>query len=156
MSDQNISWEELLPSIERTEESYFQEWAALEDKFGELGPPGFTEQTMPVRFPTIIGHDGYVDVRFTLFRNQDNQLICVHGCYIDNGVQKPFVWDVHPDHQRQGIGTMMANYVLARYTDEYQKEFTYEESLRDVTYTTPSANFANKYVRNVFSQQENQ
>jgi GNAT superfamily N-acetyltransferase len=152
MSNQNSSWENVTPSYEQTEENFFQEWAFFEQKFGEFGEPGFSEQTLPARFPGIFGHNDSVDVRFTLYRGEGGELLGVHGCYIDNGIQKPFIINVHPDHQRQGIGTLMADYIIARYKDENNSEFTYEESWRNVIYTQPSANFANKYATNVYSQ----
>jgi hypothetical protein len=155
MSDEIISWNNVSPSIEQTQESFFGEWFGLEQKFGEFGSPGFSEQTLPARFPGIFGHNNTVNVRFTLFRGDDGQLLCVHGCYIDeydNNLQKPFIWNVHPDHQRQGIGTMMANFIRARYIRENGTEFTFEQSLRDVTYTLPSANFTNKFVGNAYRQ----
>ncbi len=152
MSNLNTSWENATPSYEQTEENFFQEWAFFEQKFGEFGEPGFAEQTHPARFPGIFGHNNSVDVRFTTYRGEDGQLLCVHGCYIDNGIQKPFIMNVHPDHQRQGIGTAVTDFIIARYKDENQSEFTYEESWRNVVYTQPSANFVNKYANNVYSQ----
>ena len=158
MSDEIMSWNDVSPSIEQTQENFFGEWASFERKFGEFGSPGFTEQMFPARFPGIFGHNNTVNVRFTLFRGDDGQLLCVHGCYIDeydNNLQKPFIWSVHPDHQRQGLGTMMADFVAARYKRENGTEFTFEQSLRNVTYTLPSANFANKYVKNAYNRINN-
>lgn len=148
MATENTEWENVSPVIERTQEDFFGEWAALEQKFGELGAPGYSEQVIPVRFFDIFGHNDFVNIRFTLLRGDDGGLLCVHGCYIKEGVQKPFLFNVHPDHQRQGIGTMVADYIIARFESENNKQFTYKESWgSDVIYTPPSANFVNKYVQ---------
>jgi len=158
MSNENLSWENVTSNYETTEEQFFNEWAFFEQKFGEFGTPGFSERTLPARFPSIFGHNDSVNVRFTLYRAEDGQLLFVHGCYIDendNNLQKPFVWNAHPDHQRQGLGTMMANHIKARYEQENNQDFTYEQSLRNTAYNTAGANFANKYVNNVYEQKNN-
>lgn len=152
MSNASAPWQEVSSSIERTEENFFQEWFSLEQKFGEFGTPGFSEQTLPARFPGIFGHNNTVNVRFTLYRGEDGLLLCVHGCYIEDGIQKPFIFNVHPDHQRQGIGTMVANYIITRFEEEKNSEFNYEDSWRNVTYTEPSANFVNKYAKWAYDQ----
>lgn len=153
MSDNSNVWENVSPTIEQTQENFFSEWVGIEKKFGEFGEPGFSEQTITVRnFAGIFGHNDPVDVRFTLYRGDDGLLLCIHGCYIENGTQKPFVFNVHPDHQRQGIGTIMANFIIARFEEENSKPFTYNDSWHGVTYTLPSANFANKYATNALSK----
>lgn len=153
MTSENNTWENVSPSIEQTQENFFSEWAGIERKFGEFGAPGYSEQTITVRnFAAIFGHSDPVDVRFTLYRGEDGLLLCIHGCYLENGIQKPFIYNVHPDYQRQGIGTMVANYIIARYEQEFGKPFSYTDSWQNVTYTLPSANFANKYATNALSQ----
>lgn len=148
MSDNSSTWQDVSAGYEQTQEGFFQEWAFFEQKFGEFGNPGFSEQILPGRFPGIIGHNNEVNIRFTLYRGEDGQLLCVHGCYIEDGIQKPFIFHVHPDCQRQGIGTTVANYIISRFEQENNSEFTYEQSWRNVVYTQPSANFANKYAKN--------
>jgi hypothetical protein len=158
MSDNSSTWQDVSAGYEQTQEGFFQEWAFFEQKFGEFGEPGFTEQTHPARFPGIFGHNDSVDVRFTLYRGEDGQLLFVHGCYIDvndNNLQKPFVWNAHPDYQRQGIGTMVANYIKSRYEQENGTEFTYSESLSGTKYNAAGANFANKFVNNAYSEKNN-
>lgn len=155
MSDQNTFWVGVSSNFEQPEEAYFREWAFLEQKFGEFGTPGFTEETHPGRFPGIFNHNDDVNIRFTLYRDENGKLIFVHGCYLDkndNNTQKPFLWNSHPDYQRQGLGTMMANYVIERFKKENNKDFTYEKSLKDTIYNTASANFTNKFVNNIFNQ----
>ena len=148
MTTENSTWENVSPSIEQTQENFFSEWAGIEGKFGEVGPTGYSEQTITVRnFAAIFGHNDPVDVRFTSYRNEDGVLLCIHGCYLEDGIQKPFVYNVHPDHQRQGIGTMVAKHIIARYEQEFGKPFSYTDSWQNVTYTLPSANFVNKYIQ---------
>jgi GNAT superfamily N-acetyltransferase len=155
MSNENVSWTGVSSNFEQPDEEYFREWGFFEQKFNEFGDPGFSEQTLPVRFPGIIGHNDDTDVRFTLYRGEDGALLFVHGCYLDkndNNIQKPFIWHCHPDHQRQGLGTMMANYVVERFKKENNTDFNYEKSLTDTIYNTASANFANKFVNNIYNQ----
>ena len=158
MSDNSVSWNDVSPTIEQTEEQFFGEWLGLEQRFGEYGPPGFSEQIKPARFPAIFGHNGEVDVRFTLYRSEDGLLLGIHGCYLDefdNNIQKPFHFMVHPDHQRQGIGTMMADYLRERFQRENGIDMTFEQSFRGTTYTIPGAGIVNKYVRNAYEQMNN-
>ena len=153
VTTENSAWENVSPSIEQTQENFFSEWSGIERKFGEFGAPGYSEQTITVRnFAAIFGHSDPVDVRFTLYRGEDGLLLCIHGCYLENGIQKPFIYNVHPDQQRQGIGTTVAQYIIARYEQEFGKPFSYTDSWQSVTYTLPSANFANKYATNALSQ----
>lgn len=155
MAEETTSWQNVSPTIEQTQENFFSEWAGIENRFGEFGQPGFSEQVKTVHnFPQIFGHSNPVDVRFTLFRGEDGLLLCIHGCYIEDGIQKPFIFNVHPDHQRQGIGTMVADYIIARYQAENGRPFAYKESWGEVTYTLPSANFANKYATNALTTTE--
>lgn len=161
MSEENTNriWQEVSSGFEQAEEGYFQEWATFEYKFGEFGVSGFTEQTLPVKTKGIFGHDDQVDVRFTLYRNEDGKLLFVHGCYIDendNNIQKPFIWNVHPDYQRQGLATMMATYVIERYERENETEFTYDQSISGAKFNLASANFANKFISNVYNEKNNQ
>lgn len=88
VTTENNTWENVSPSIEQTQENFFSEWAGIERKFGEFGAPGYSEQTITVRnFAAIFGHSDPVDVRFTLYRGEDGLLLCIHGCYLENGIQ---------------------------------------------------------------------
>ena len=152
MSDNTTPWVDVSPTIEQTQEGFFSEWIGMERRFGEFGEPGFSDRTMTVsNFPGTFGHSNAVDVRFTFFRGEDGMLLCVYGSYIENGFEKAFFLNVHPDHQRQGIGTMMADHVAARYEAENGIPLVYKESWGQATYTLPSANFVNKYVTNAIS-----
>ena len=146
MINKNPSWEYLLPTLERTEESFFSTWSFFEGKFGEFGTPGFSKELHPARFPHIFGHNNEIDVDVFLYRGEDGKLLCVVARYFneEQNIYKPFIFDVHPDHQRQGIGTKVADYILE---NEEAEDFDYTKSWSDTNVTLPSANFANKYVQ---------
>lgn len=150
MNGENLSWENLVPNLEQTQESFFSTWAFFEGRFGEFGTPGFSKQTLPVRYPSIFGHNDEVNVKFTLYRGEEGQLLCVSGRYFNeaNNIEKPFYLGVHPDYQRQGIATMVADYVIAEIEEENQTKLDYKKSWQNIDLTLASANFANKYVRN--------
>jgi|688.fasta_scaffold153279_4 GNAT superfamily N-acetyltransferase len=149
MINKNTSWQDLLPTFERTEESFFNTWDFFEGKFGEFGTPGFSEQILPARFPHIFGHNDELNVKVTLYRGEDGQLLCVVARYFneENNIEKPFIFDVHPDYQRQGIGTKVADYVFEQIKDEAGEDFDYPKSWENIDLTLASANFANKYVK---------
>jgi GNAT superfamily N-acetyltransferase len=151
MSNVNQSWQEVSSGYEQPEEEYFREWIFFEQKFGEFGTPGFTELIVPARFPDIFGHNDNHDVRFTLYRGEDGLLLFVHGCWInEDNVQKPFIWNAHPEYRRQGIGTMMANYIIERYKTENGEDFPYQESIQNgKKFNAATANFANKFIPNI-------
>jgi len=56
--------------------------------------------------------------------------------------------DVHPDYQRQGVATMVVNESLIDFGDNYD----FETQLRDLNITISSANFANKFIKNIYNQ----
>lgn len=149
MINKNTSWQDLLPTFERTEESFFTTWSFFEGKFGEFGTPGFSEQILPARFPHIFGHNNEINVKTTLYRGEDGQLLCVVARYLneENNIEKPFIFDVHPDYQRQGIGTKVADYILGQIENEHGADFDYPTSWANIDITLASANFANKYVK---------
>jgi len=151
-TEENKTWQ---PIESSRSDLTFADWGMMEDRWGEYGDPGYTQFTLPVSFPHHFGHADKVDVNFTLLRNDDGLLVGVHGCYIDNGVQKPFIFMVHPDHQRKGIGTKMADHLRQQYTEARGHDFTYEESFREIVTTEAMAGLINKYVNGVYQQENN-
>jgi len=149
MVKKDESWQDLLPTLERTEESFFTTWSFFEGKFGEFGTPGFSKEVHPARFPHIFGHNNEINVDTFLYRGEDGKLLCVVAIYFneEQNIYKPFIFDVHPDHQRQGIGTKVADYILEQLENEEGVDFDYTTSWSDTTVTLASANFANKYVK---------
>jgi hypothetical protein len=53
----------------------------------------------------------------------------------------------HPDHQRQGVMTRLANLIIADYEEEYQSQFSFSKSWSDLETTESAANFVNKYAK---------
>jgi GNAT superfamily N-acetyltransferase len=153
MSDTNSSpWQ----NIEGTHPDVgFNDWFVMENRWGEFGEPGFTQTIHPMTAPHMTGVEGQVSAKWTFYRGDDGSLLGVHACHIVNGEQKPIFLMVHPDHQRQGIGTMIADYVITQYETERGKKFPYNEiwgTLPADFYTAPSANFVNKYANNANGQ----
>lgn len=149
MINKNPSWQDLSSNLERSEESFFAAWNHFEAKFGEFGTPGFSKELHPAKFPHIFGHNNEITVETFLYRGEDGRLLCVVARYFNEelNIDKPFIFDVHPDYQRQGIGTKVADYILEQVENEHGADFDYPKSWGNLDLTEPSANFANKYVQ---------
>lgn len=144
MSDINSNfWENLTPSIEP---NFFEDWLVLENLLGEFGEPGFADVTKNIRWPSI-NSDSPIPVVFTCYRGEDGLLLGISANYMMDGVSKPFYFGVHPDHQRKGIGTLLADHFVNQFKETHGKEFTYKESWGDAETSESAANWANKYVK---------
>ena len=84
---------------------------------------------------------------FNMLRNDDGLLVGVVINYMMDGVRKPWVAMTHPDHQRQGVMTRLANLIIADYEEEYQSQFSFSKSWSGLETTESAANFVNKYAR---------
>ena len=112
----------------------------------DLEASGYSQQTRPIKaFVFNEGNDD-VDMRFSLFRDAEGVLICFCASYIVDGVQKPWILMTHPDHQRQGHGTRLAEYITNQRAEEISDVFPFAQAWGDVTMTASSASFANKYA----------
>ena len=153
MSDNsNRVWQDLTGTHE---ELSLGDWATMENVHGEFGEPGFTQTIRPMNASHMTGVQGPVEATWTLYRGDNGALLGAHARHIVDGVQKPIFLIVHPDHQRPGIGTMMSNYIISKYEEERGTDFSYEESwgTMDPSFiTAPTANFVNKYAKNVYEQ----
>ena len=132
------------------------DWAVMEHRWGEFGEPGFTQITHPMTAPHMTGVEGPVDATWTFYRGEDGALLGVHARHIVDGAQKPIFIMVHPDHQRQGIGSMIGNYVISKYEEERGEQFAYDAiwgTLPADFITPPIANFINKYAKNVLNEE---
>ncbi len=132
------------------------DWAVMEDRWGEFGEPGFTQATHPMNFPKLTGVDGFVQAQWTFYRGEDGALLGVHARHIVDGAFKPIFIMVHPDHQRQGIGTKIADYITSKHLEETGTQFPYTEtwgSLPADFITLPTANFVNKYAKNALNEE---
>jgi GNAT superfamily N-acetyltransferase len=131
------------------------DWAFMENRWGEFGEPGFTQMTLPMTAPHMTGVEGAVDSHWTFYRGDDGALLGVHARHIVDGVFKPIFIMVHPDHQRQGIGTKIADYITSKHLEETGTQFPYNEvwgALPADFITVPTANFVNKYARKAYEQ----
>ena len=145
MSDANVDkpWENLDTNIQNFT---FAEWAFLESRFGEFGEPGFSKQTTPATAPHLFGHEDSVDINLYLYRGEDGLLLCVYGSYIKDGVQKPFMLNVHPDYQNMGIASKVLDYSREEFLNERGYEYDFNEGLLGVKSTPALASFAQKYL----------
>jgi GNAT superfamily N-acetyltransferase len=149
MVDNNKTWIDLISDFVPLEEHVFKAWSGHENKFGEFGAPGFTKTTNQIRYERHFGHSNLVDGTVYLYRGEDGLLLCVYIYYIKDGQPKPFMLHVHPDYQRQGIATLVINESLK----DFGTEFDYETQVRDLDLTAASANWGNKFIKNVYEQQ---
>jgi GNAT superfamily N-acetyltransferase len=150
MDEQSIKneWVDIVSNFEM---NYFKDWNMMEVLFGELGEPGFSEKVMALQWPTI-NPEYLMDYTFTQYRDEDGLLVGVFANYIIDGVLIPFILIVHPDYQRTGIGTLLADFVIHAFEEKYSKTFLFHESWNNLPIVTEqAANWANKYVKNRLS-----
>ena len=123
-------------------------WNALEAALGavDLEAKGYSQQTRLVRAFVFNEGKDEINMRFSLFRNDEGVLICFHASYIVDGLQKPWLFMTNPDYQRQGHGTRLAEYIINQRSEEISDAFPYAQAWGDVTMTASSASFANKYA----------
>jgi hypothetical protein len=141
MSEDN--WTDVSPS---TELDYFADWLSVENFLGEYGEPGFHKMVREFILPSV--NPGYaMPFTFNILRSDDGLLIGVVINYMMNGVRKPWVAMTHPDRQRQGVMTRLANLIIADYEQEYQLQFSFSDSWSDLETTESAANFVNKYAK---------
>ena len=152
MAENNKVWEKLTPNTVMTEEAFFEEWYAFERRFGEYGTPGFSELFTHSSFPSLNTVDKSAHIRWTLYRGEDGKLLGFYGCYINkDNVEQAFDITVHPDHQRQGIGTKIAKYNIERYERETGEKVDFVKSVPATNLATESGvEFANKLVQNIY------
>ncbi|NBR35918.1 MAG: GNAT family N-acetyltransferase [Chitinophagales bacterium] len=142
-------WDEISPNVENDMPEF---WSFLESKFGP-GDPGFTETTKSVQSSTIFSNTDPVNVRWTCYRSETGELLCVHGCYINgDGYQVPFTLMVNPGHQRKGIGRLMVDFVRERFMNENGVDMDADIAFRTVKATPSGALFVNKYVNDDYAK----
>jgi len=149
-------WDNINPNIGELTISVDDQWNSFVRKFGENGEPGFREIRENMRSVHFFGHDNTVTVVWTTYRDEDGKLLAIHGCWKDSdGEQHPLLLQVHPEHQRKGIGTMMANFTRERYMDEYKKDGDPNSVFAPIKTTEAGAAFINKYVNNDYDKRNN-
>ena len=121
-------------------------WDTFQRMFGKLGEPGYAETEKPLQAKHLFFHDEVVNVVWNTLRGEDGLLLCVHGTYIDkNGIRKELLFFVNPNHQRQGIGTQMINYLLAKYAEEVGDDYVIgEHFMPNTPISPPLANWITK------------
>ena len=142
MSDDN--WQDISSSAEF---DHFADWLSVETFLGEFGEPGFHKIGREFILPSV-NPDYAMPFTFNMLRNDDGLLVGVVINYMIDGVRKPWVAMTHPDHQRQGVMTRLANLIIADYEEEYQSQFSFSKSWSDLETTESAANFVNKYAKN--------
>jgi GNAT superfamily N-acetyltransferase len=144
-NENNNVWEDVSPNMEF---DHFGDWINLENFLKEYKQEEqFTQNTFNMMHPEIIPGEK-VPVTFTSYRGDDGQLLGVHAFFTNkDGVRKPFVLVVHPDHQRQGIGTKIADFIINQYEETHKTEFDYKSIWGDVRTTESAAMFVNKRAR---------
>jgi len=146
-NSENKIWEEITSTLEV---DHFHDWFQIENLFGEFGEPGFTQIDKVLNQP-----NKSLNVTFTLYRNENGKLVGINGFYIDNNIQKPFTFMVHPDYLRTGIGTKIADFITKQFAEKNNREFDYEQSWRDVSTTESAVKFANKYAKQQYDKINN-
>lgn len=136
-------WEDLTPQIEV---DYFSDWNNMEMLLGEFGEPGFSNVHINLRWSSI-NPDTPMVYTFTCYRGGDGLLLGVSSNYMVEGIPRPFMFITHPDHQRTGVGTLLANFVVHQYEEEHGKIFPYSASWGDAKTTESASNWANKYMK---------
>jgi GNAT superfamily N-acetyltransferase len=140
----STDWETITANLDTTEDVWLQWWFNMEQKWGELGTPGISRISSPVRWERIFGHNEMEPVEWYLYRGEDGRLLGVYAYYIKDGQPKPVILNVHPDNQRQGIATQLIDKSLEDFGDGYN----FKQQTRDMDLTEASANFGNKYAQN--------
>jgi len=146
-------WENIAPNV--TGNSNPNYWNALVEMFGP-GSPGYSERTTSVRSVDHFGTMAPVDVRWTVYRSDEEEILCIHGNWInDEGYQRPFILMVNPDHQRKGIGTQMMIFLRERFMREYGHDMDADITFHGVKATESGAAFVNKYVNEDYEKRNN-
>jgi GNAT superfamily N-acetyltransferase len=140
------SWSDVVPVLD---DEPVESWNTFKTVFGEidLTAIGYSQQPRTIRAAVFNEGKDEINMRFSLFRNDEGVLICVHASYIVDGIQKPYLLLTHPDYQRQGYGTRLAEYVVNQRSEEISDAFPYAQAWGDVTMTSASASFANKFAK---------
>jgi GNAT superfamily N-acetyltransferase len=151
MTDMNEKWDE---TITIKDVDHFADWSNTEAIFGESGEPGFSQKIYGLRWAPI-DPDNVVQCTFTTYRSDDGKLLCVHGCYDKNGVQTPFLFYVHPDHMRMGIGTKMADFIVKKYLENRGEHMPYDKNWKGAEVSDAALSFMKKYSNNELLKRTN-
>jgi len=149
----NETWTDIIPVV--SEELVTTLWDDMIGLFGEidLNNKGYSQQIKNVRSKKWSDAETSKSVRYTLFRDENGYLICLHASYLDEeGVQRPWFIITHPEHQRQGHATKLADFVINQREAEIGTNFPYQNAWGDIEMTPASTGFANKYAKSKLIQ----
>jgi hypothetical protein len=144
----NDAWSDIVPLV--SEELVATLWDDMVNLFGEIDPnnKGYSQRAKEVRSPKWGNSETIKPVRFTLFRDDNGYLICLHAGYADEtGVQRPWFIITHPNYQRQGYATRLADFIISQREEEIGQGFPYQDAWTNIEMTPASAGFANKYAK---------
>lgn len=144
----NEAWSDIVPSV--GEELITTLWDDMVNLFGEIdiNNKGYSQQIKEVRSSKWGNSQTTKSVRYTLFRDENGYLICLHAGYLDeSGVQRPWFIVTHPNHQRQGHATRLADFIVSQREEEIGENFPYQDAWANIEMTPASSGFANKYAK---------
>ena len=144
----NDAWSDIAPIV--SEELVTTLWDDMVNLFGEidLNNKGYSQRIKEVRSPKWGNSETIKPVRYTLFRDDNGYLICLHAGYVDeNDVQRPWFIITHPNYQRQGYATRLADFIISQREEEIGQGFPYQDAWTNIEMTPASAGFANKYAK---------
>ena len=148
---ENNTWSDLTPfDDDEPIEVHEENWAVQEQVFGkiDLSKVGYSQQIRTVRSEKFDAGQTDTEAKFSMFRDDEGQLICIHASHIQDGVQKPWFTLTHPGHLRQGHATRLADYIIALREEETGEPFPYADAWGDVPMRNAMASFSNKYANN--------
>lgn len=144
----NDAWSDIAPIV--SEELVETLWDDMVNIFDEidLNDKGYSQRIKEVRSPKWGNSETIKSVRYTLFRDDNGYLICLHAGYVDEtGVQRPWFIVTHPNYQRQGYATRLADFITSQREEEIGQGFPYQDAWTNIEMTPASAGFANKYAK---------
>ena len=150
MTDANETWQE---TVRVKEVDHFADGSTLENILGEFGEPGFSQVVLGIRNAELDA-DNIVMVTFTSYRNEDGKLLSAQAFYNKNGVHKPYIFYVHPDHMRMGIGTKMIDFIQTQFFETHGEYLKFEESWNGVVVSDIGLEFMNKYSSNALEKRK--
>lgn len=144
----------VFPTFEMTEEQGYQTWLTFEGKFESKDQsPGFFTWDSHASVRGQTPGDGQWPVRWTTYRREDGKLLGMFCTFNDlDDAHRTLYIHVHPDHQRQGIGRILTDFIYQRYETERGEKFPYDGIQSSMRKASPAiAAYLNKTVPLVYN-----